>query len=356
MNPLAAFQVLVLAMAAAMAVEAVKPTYTRQWRVVFWLLFAVLGVIGITSNQIAAAWPDASSFMVWVGSSPVTLFLAFVAWIIILQKPWRRPPAPPPPYDDTALRGEIAELNTVLEVGLEMGRKEAAEGIKRLGAGLVERIEAAKATAQGARDYAEGTNHSVSETLGTLEKEQRLFIQRMETWVGNLRREIRLGFKGVDQGFAAIYARERLLEMAYDLTEVGDRLTAPSRGEALGEWAEWESTAGAWHKAVEAWARLAEKYRVGTVERVFDVPPSEYKKNWRVEDYSIFPGHEAIHEYKTLCIISRNFHVERKSVDQYMLSKAFERPSMKPVLTMADLRDIEDGEPPASPPPPKVQP
>lgn len=185
--------------------------------------------------------------------------------------------------------------------------------------------------------------------------DQHQFQDRMETWVGNLRREIRLGFKGVDQGFAAIYARERLLDMAYDITEVGDKLTGPSTGQPLGEWAEWEAKSGPWHKAVEAWARLAEKYTEGTVERVFNVPPSEYKQNWGVEDYSMFPGHEAIHDYKTLCIISRNFHVERKSVERYMLSKAFERPSMKPVVSIADLRDIEDEEPPASPPPPKAQ-
>lgn len=90
MNALAAFQVLVLAMAAAMAVEALKPTYSRGWRALFWMLFAILGVIGIATNNIAASWPGASSFMVGIGSSPVALFLAFLAWVIVLQRPWRR--------------------------------------------------------------------------------------------------------------------------------------------------------------------------------------------------------------------------------------------------------------------------
>ena len=182
--------------------------------------------------------------------------------------------------------------------------------------------------------------------------EQHQFQERMETWVGNLRREIRLGFKGVDRGFAAIYDRERLLDMAYDLTAVGDKLTGPSRGEPLGDWTEWQANAAEWHKAVEAWARLAEKWREGTIERVIlATPPSEYKQDWGVEDYNIFPNHNAGHDYKTLCITSRNFHVERKSVDQYMLSAAFVRPSKKPVLSLADLKELEDENPTALLPP-----
>jgi hypothetical protein len=174
----------------------------------------------------------------------------------------------------------------------------------------------------------------------------------METWVGNLRSEIRLGFKGVDRGFAAIYAREQLLDMACNLTKVGDKLTGPSRGEPVGDWTEWQAKAADWHKAVEAWARLAEKWREGTLERVIlNTPPSEYKQDWGVEDYNIFPNHNAGHDYKTLCITSRNFHVERKSLDQYMLSAAFVRPSKKPVLSLAELKELEDENSPALPPP-----
>ncbi|HEX8481911.1 MAG TPA: hypothetical protein VF650_08420 [Allosphingosinicella sp.] len=377
MNPLAAFQVLALAMAAAMAVEAFKPTYPKEWRIAFWVVFGILAIAGVATNQVAAAWPAASSFMAWAVSSPVTIFLAFIAWVIMLQRPWRRSPGSS--YDDTALRADIVEASNLANLlhmgGMETHKKtEQVEGkldltielfgerleklekgaadAKRAAEASHERINSVVAAMDRVRDYAEGTNHNVSTAQVEAEQAQKLFIQRMETWVGNLRREIRLGFKGVDRGFAAIYARERLLDMAYDLTKVGDKLTAPSRGEPLGDWAEWEAKAGPWHKAVEAWARLAEEWREGTIERVIlNTPPSEYKQDWGVEDYNIFPNHNAGHDYKTLCITSRNFHVERKSVDQYMLSAAFVRPSKKPVLSLAELKELDDENPPALPPP-----
>lgn len=88
MGPLAAFQVLVLAMAAAMAIEALKPSHPARVRSTFLGLFAVCGLAGIVTNQVAAAWPAASSVMVWVGSSPVTFFFALIGWLIWIQKPW----------------------------------------------------------------------------------------------------------------------------------------------------------------------------------------------------------------------------------------------------------------------------
>jgi hypothetical protein len=92
MEPVAAFQILMLTVAAAMAVEAFKTAGIT--RVVFWAVFVICALIGILTNKIAAAWPAASSAMAWVGSSPVTLFLIFLGWISFLQKPWRRDPAP----------------------------------------------------------------------------------------------------------------------------------------------------------------------------------------------------------------------------------------------------------------------
>ena len=88
MGPLAAFQVLVLAMAAAVAIEALKPSYPAKVRLVFGGLFAVCGVVGIATTRVAAAWPAASSVMVWIGSSPVAFFFGLIGWLIWIQKPW----------------------------------------------------------------------------------------------------------------------------------------------------------------------------------------------------------------------------------------------------------------------------
>lgn len=365
MNPLAAFQVLVLAMAAAMAVEAFKPSYSREWRIGFWVIFGILAIAGIATNQIAAAWPAASSFMAWAVSSPVTIFLAFITWVIVLQRPWRRVPASAPVSEDAALKAEIGDIEDrlkSLEAALGPVREISEAAMRSITAihqnqnqwnddsfqhvsDLEQRIGAA---VKGARDYAEGTGVALRDEIqATTQRviraidEQDEFQAKMEAWVGNLQKKIRLGLAGVDKGFAAIIDRENLLEMAANIQDVGDELTAPSRGEPLGDWGTWQAKSGLWHKAVEAWARLAAKHRLGVVERVFDTPRSEYKQKWGVEDYGIFADHDAVHDYKTLCIISRNFHVERQSVDQCLLLAAFAKPSMKVKFDPDDPDDAD---------------
>jgi hypothetical protein len=184
------------------------------------------------------------------------------------------------------------------------------------------------------------------------EKDQDAFQDRMERWVGQLQRKIRLGLAGVDKGFAAILDRERLLEMARVVTILSDELTGPSFGKPLGHWADWQENAKLFHKAAEDWARLAGKHMEGVVDRVFDTPRSEYKQKWGVKDYGIFPDHDAIDDYKTLCIISRNFHVERKRVDEHMQLAAFAKPSMK---VKFDPDDPADADLLSTEPPPEVQ-
>lgn len=352
MNPLAAFQVLVLAMAAAIAVEALKPTYAREWRIFFLAVFATLAVLGLATTQIAAAWPAASSFMVWVGSSPVVLFLAFVTWIVVLQKPWRRSR----PFDETAFDARI-EAAIVRHIGEGLQRETVAETFKasdgRFGPivehfeGVTKRLsEGGAATEKLAKVNEAGLaaalvvlkdlRAELDDMAGELRRgaaqalnEQREFQEKMEAWVGQLQQKIRLGLRGVDQGFSALLDRERLLEMAFDIQNVGDELAGPSTGKPPGDWQAWQAKFAAWNRAVDEWARLADKHRDGVVKRVFETPRSEYKNKWGVENYDIFPDHDAAYEYKTFCIISRNFHVERKSVEYVLVLAAFRSPSRK---------------------------
>jgi hypothetical protein len=77
-------------MAAAMAIEGLKPSHPARARVTFWILFGLCSVVGIATNNIASVWPAASGVMVWLGSSPVTLFVLLLGLLLWIQKPWRR--------------------------------------------------------------------------------------------------------------------------------------------------------------------------------------------------------------------------------------------------------------------------
>jgi hypothetical protein len=175
--------------------------------------------------------------------------------------------------------------------------------------------------------------------------DQREFQVKMEAWVGQLQRRIRFGLEGVDQGFAAIFDRERLLQMAAEIQDIGDELSGPTQGEALDDRDGWLTKYAAWHGAVEAWAQLAAAHREGVVGRVFDTPSREYKGKWKATA-NLFPDSDVEHDYKTFRIILRNFQVERKDVDRCLRLAAFAHPSMKARI---DPDGIDDEPQPSSP-------
>lgn len=266
--------------------------------------------------------------------------LPWWGWVLILQAifvyalfEYVRRIQLPQSYDDTSLRDKIES-----EMG-DVGRQLKA---------LLETVEPAlqiqtdiNASTKAAID---GTAASIENALASLDEIRTLTIKqgvslaevqavqrefsKIEAWVGQLQRTIRFGLQGVDQGFAAILDRERLLKMADDIQDVGDELSGPTNGETLGDQAAWVAKHRVWHRTVDAWARLAASYRDGVVERVFATPPQEYKGPWKAHD-QLFPDSDAVHDYKTFRIILRNFQVERTVVDCNLNLAAFAHPSMK---------------------------
>ena len=371
MNALAAFQVLVLTMAAAMAVEALKPSYSTKWRAVFWVLFVILAIGGIATNQIAAAWPAASAFMAWAGSGPVPLFLAFLAWVLWLQKPWRRVSASPPndrlpaheSFPDDAMLVERIEAAISRHLG-ELQRETVAETFKasdRRAASMAEHFEKQVAKLdskietigklalehnklQGERndliqkqlDQASGTVAAVQHMLGELQqtqiegdKDYRSFKRLVEQALENTWRKIDRRSDWIDQGFAAILDRERLLSLAASIEAVADELSGPTRGEPLIDRDKWLAQFGGWMGDVETWTRIAEIYRADVIKKVHDTPQHAYRGDWAEPD-SLFPdGSIAVHDYKTFRIVLNNFRDEREPVERCVQRAAFVRPSMK---------------------------
>ena len=97
-----------------------------------------------------------------------------------------------------------------------------------------------------------------------------------------------------------------------------------------------------------AWARIAERYREGVIERVHETPQDEYRGEWKATD-DLFPDSIAIHDYKTFRIILRNFYVDREPVERCVERAAFARPSTKGRVEVESPEDVQP-----SPPPPKV--
>lgn len=340
-------QIMLLGAAVPVAIEAYKAKPPGFYAL--WAATALMVIGGVLAPVIASAKVAAS--LSALAANPSTWFILLAALFFVLRPYWQKGAGA---YDDTALRGEMAETETAIEAlaaaVAEQDRKVGgfAKGLAEVAKLVREGTEASRASLEAQErwrktltlDYEEVTSKValLEEAIKVRVSTQDEFQVKMDTWVTNLQTTIRLGMRGVDQGFSALLDRERLLEMAYDITVVGDELAGPSHGKPLGDWKEWQAKFTAWNRTVDEWARLADKHRDGVVKRVFDTPRSEYKNKWGA-DYTFFPDHDSIDDYKTFCIISRNFHVERKNVDYVLMLAAFRSPSKK---CRGDPNDEED--------------
>lgn len=328
-----------IAIAAMFGLEAYK-VKDRLPRLVLGTIAVLFAIGGALVDPIVKQAPAIGAFLSGVFGQPIAWFILFFALFFVLRPLWAKPIGKSDAmieYDDGPLRQkideEMSEVGRLLKA-LTDTVNPALKSQSELNTALGKSFDQQKA--------------DVEKSLASALAERREFQARMEMWVNDLRRAIRFGFAGIDQGFTAILSRERLLAKAIEIQDVGDELSGPTNGEELTDRDAWLAKYGAWHSDVEAWAQLAETYCDGTIGRVFDTPPQQYKGKWKAHD-GLFPDSDAVHDYKTFRIILRNFQVERKRVDQCVQSWAFAAPSRK---VRGDY-DGEDVETLTMPPPPR---
>ena len=308
MNPLAAFQVLVITMAAAMFVEAVKPE--QKARMAFWGMFAALAVLGVATNAIAGAWPAASAVMIWIGSSPITFLIVFLGWVAYLQKPWRRVKAGG--IDLAALTS--AEYNSLAEDVHKL--RLSVSGLCELAEELREKIAVVDATRA-----AEGLG--LKQAVDQLREQ---YTSHHSLNADNLRAQ----FDNIYMAMAAIGNRERLNRLAEDIDGIADDLSAPTTDPDMkfdeAAWAIWIELEEKWRDKLNRWCELAEPYKKGVSKAVLATPEHLYRaKDWKIRD-SQFPSTDtsnAVHAYKSFRIILSNWKNEWGNVNWRMSQAAF---------------------------------
>jgi hypothetical protein len=196
-------------------------------------------------------------------------------------------------------------------------------------------LAAAVADAKAATDYAQGSIAGVQHILGELRDDQgragqdyQAFKKVIERGLKNVWEKLERRCEFIDQGFAAILDRERLLSLADTIESKGEELSAPTRGEPVASWDDWAVHERRWRAALGDWCHLADAYRVGVTERVNDKPEEKYLGRWKADD-GLFPDSATIYSYKTFRIILSNFREERKHVESCVRLAAFARPSLK---------------------------
>jgi hypothetical protein len=310
MDPLAAFQVLIITMAAAMFVEAVKSE--QKAKPVFWTIFGVLGLLGVATNIIASAWPIASSAMVWIGSSPITFLIFFLGWVALLQKPWRR--------SKSSATVDLANLGSAEGLAL-------AEKSRKLGLSVSELCH----IAEELRERISGLEALYAAEVTGL-KEELESLKQENTEYHSLKAEaLKAKFDEIYMALAAVGNRERLNYLADQIEKKGDALSAPTIDPEfkLDEiaWELWTDEEEEWRDKLSRWCELAEPYKKGVTQRVFSTPEHQYRaKDWKISDGQFPPTDtsNAVHAYKSFRIILSNWKNEWGNVNWRMSGAAFQ--------------------------------
>ena len=291
MEPLAVFQALMIALAAAVAVEALRSTNLRT-RIIFWVLFAAFAAVAMATTFIAAAWPAAAAAMSWLGSSPVILLLVFLTCLLLVQKPWRRQSE------------AVATTNPAELVGLETRLTGLIDGLK---SDIRSKDETFAANIANLQEYGVATRAlAVGEITGVKE-----------------------GIHAIRQSLAAAYHRERLLEWSRWLDSESLRLGKPlAEGKVMAEdeWADWKSASLYWEHAVSEWAKYAAHYIPREpMDDIKKINAEALNEDWGAKAHQ-FPASdpEGLRVYKTFRIYVRNWAAMRDVVHELVRRLAFE--------------------------------
>jgi hypothetical protein len=328
--------VALIAVAALFGIEAYK-VRERLPRLVLTGFAVAFALWAALVQRIADLWPKLGAIVANIASNPMVWFVLFIALFFVLRPLWQKgASAETPPGNDGPPPGLTADDVEAIVSGQRLA---ALEDVEKSLAKIEERLtESDAAAAKLNADYdtfKANFDHSVDQMLAPLRAAQKeagedyaKFKMLVERALENTWEKLRRRCEFIDQGFAAILDRERLLDLADMIDVVGDELSGPTQGEPMSDRDAWLSKYGGWRSNVEAWARIGGIYRAGVIERVFDTPPSEYGGQWKATD-DMFPNSNAVHEYKTFRIISRNFYAERAAVESCVQMAAFVHPSMK---------------------------
>jgi len=128
--------------------------------------------------------------------------------------------------------------------------------------------------------------------------------------------------------FEAIEHREKLNGLAIEIEQIVNVLidplvkNQPVDATVYANWCTWE---GRWRLKVEEWCAIADHYRDGVFEDVFHCPEERYRDEeaWTISDAQFPAGSNAVHAYKSFCIILDNWRSLRAEIDPYVADAAF---------------------------------
>ncbi len=328
LTPVAAFQAICIAAAAGLFAEARKEE--KKWvKIALWGAVGACIVIGVLASAIADAWPAIRPVMETLGTSPVVWFVTAVAVYFMSRPLWKTSPDASKAsitYDDTKLRGDIAELSQTVRAVIDDYQR--MSGLEARVDGQIDSLKLAVQTEAETRQSADAViEMKANEGADLANKVENI---RVDTAIAN--RDIeRLANVQEDHreraqsAFSAIRAREQLAELQALIEQDAADLYNPLKmGELYDEarWDRWESVHSHWQVAIETWLDTARWYAIAVKERTLTVDDKKYSYGWTIADTQ-FPNAEAVRRFKKFRIIQQQWEAVIPSVKAGLEQVAF---------------------------------
>ena len=306
LTPLAAFQGLALALAAAVAIDARREE--APWRYIFFIVAALLGLVGIFARSIGAEFPRALKAMQDLGGSPIVWFIALMAAYVIARPYWKNS------LSNREGEGNLDWRPIVADIQLTSSRIEELE--KEI-SGLAEKSETKPKSGDLLALHTEAME---------MDKKVRASVGGDIEKISKAIKEIKLSIEDQKWAQLAIFHRERLLDLAKRIDELGDEVALREnldRHFDQAEFEEWESRFLEWRSVVGQWCRFASFY-VGRdpQDDIESLTENGLNENWGVKSEQFPDG--GIIKYKTFRIYLRNWCHIRDTVHQKVRAQAFE--------------------------------
>ena len=334
LTPLAAFQALAIALAVAIAVDALKAS--APWRYVLLAAAVLLALFGVFASLIGAEWPRTLTAMKEIGGSSVAWFVALIAIYFLVRTTWAQGRS-----DDSIKAFTTEEIDELLQMvngdasfANERERRSKIEKrLERIDATISEIADDRKALIS---DYQRmsGLEVRFTDALDALKKqiradqeEEKANIYKLGSSLEELRATLFVHHEARKFSLLAIYHRERLLAISKEIEDIADDLTKRlSDGVSLNdeEWKSWLANYQIWLADTNNWSRLAIFYLGHDPdEEIQRLQPQDFDENWNVS-HKQFPNPEEIRRYKEFRIFLRNWRALAKVVHERVRQQAFE--------------------------------
>ncbi|RYG86046.1 MAG: hypothetical protein EON59_10890 [Alphaproteobacteria bacterium] len=292
------------------AIEAIK--MVGKLRLVLGGIATIFIAAGLLWSPIAAAFPKVAGLAANIVGNPFAWFLLFGILFMIAREWWSKRYSHALSVNINGLSaGSISdELKSSLRPKLEELHEKIAQ--------VSEQAMRASSRAEAAEAYAARVDAKIDHETGRVAALE-LLLQESRSDIDSLTTRA----NGIDERFRLMTKRIRLDYIEEQITLFDPDLYHPD-GAGIDQikWSVWENKRRSWHNLLVGWSNMVGDTMPTARDVIEYTPPTLYYGDWSFKDTD-FPNSDAIHKYKTYCLMRNNYLTLKSDVFNLMQAKTY---------------------------------